>query len=265
MRGGSRSLHLAGDGVGGRPVAARVWGTPTPRPRESPCLLAPDDADVRLGLPFFALSTMAPLVQRWFSTLPVPSAANPYLLLCGQQHRQPARAPGVSLPAGAAVGHAHADVGVVRPATCSARAHRRVCADPPTRERASRNLRFAPRRPGIGVDTRSRWTAMAFVPSSLMLGVTTHISTDLASIPLLWVLPLAAYLLTFVLVFSTRDVIPRTLVARALPLLVLAALALDRLPAPRALADPAAPGGVFRCRRCVVTTRSRVAARRRRT
>ena len=47
-----------------------------------------------------------------------------------------------------------------------------------------------------------------------MLGVTTHISTDLASIPLLWVLPLAAYLLTFVLVFATRELIPRTLVAQ---------------------------------------------------
>ena len=34
----------------------------------------------RLGLPFLAVSTMAPLVQRWFATMPVPSASNPYFL-----------------------------------------------------------------------------------------------------------------------------------------------------------------------------------------
>ena len=57
-----------------------------------------------------------------------------------------------------------------------------------------------------------------------MLGVTTHISTDLAAIPLLWVLPLAAYLLTFILAFSTRGWIPEKFLAGALPLSALAVL-----------------------------------------
>jgi hypothetical protein len=43
---------------------------------------------------------------------------------------------------------------------------------------------------------------LALVPSSLLLGVTTHISTDIASVPLLWAIPLALYLLSFVLVFA---------------------------------------------------------------
>jgi hypothetical protein len=47
-----------------------------------------------------------------------------------------------------------------------------------------------------------RWVALAFVPSSLMLGATTYITTDIAAIPLLWVAPLAFYLLSFILVFS---------------------------------------------------------------
>ncbi len=47
-----------------------------------------------------------------------------------------------------------------------------------------------------------RWVALAFVPSSLMLGATTYITTDIAAIPLLWVAPLALYLLSFILVFS---------------------------------------------------------------
>jgi hypothetical protein len=49
---------------------------------------------------------------------------------------------------------------------------------------------------------RIRWNILAMVPSSLMLGVTTYITTDVAAIPLLWVLPLALYLLTFILVFA---------------------------------------------------------------
>lgn len=46
------------------------------------------------------------------------------------------------------------------------------------------------------------WTAAAAAPSSLMLGVTSHISTDVASAPFLWVIPLALYLLTFVVAFG---------------------------------------------------------------
>jgi len=51
---------------------------------------------------------------------------------------------------------------------------------------------------------RARWIALAFVPSSLLLGVTTYLSTDVASAPLLWVVPLAIYLLTFVIVFARQ-------------------------------------------------------------
>jgi hypothetical protein len=57
----------------------------------------------------------------------------------------------------------------------------------------------------IPVLRRLRWLALSFVPSSLMLGVTTYITSDVASAPLLWVIPLALYLLTFVLAFSKRQ------------------------------------------------------------
>jgi hypothetical protein len=50
---------------------------------------------------------------------------------------------------------------------------------------------------------RLRWVLLAVVPSSLMLGATTFITTDIAAIPLLWVLPLALYLLSFIVVFAT--------------------------------------------------------------
>src|SRR5262249_43244545 len=49
---------------------------------------------------------------------------------------------------------------------------------------------------------RLRWVLLAFVPSSLMLGVTSYVSVDLSPFPLLWVIPLALYLLSFILVFA---------------------------------------------------------------
>ncbi|HYY95186.1 MAG TPA: fused MFS/spermidine synthase, partial [Pyrinomonadaceae bacterium] len=64
---------------------------------------------------------------------------------------------------------------------------------------------------------RLRWVLLAFVPSSLVLGVTTYITTDLAAVPLLWVIPLSLYMLSFVLVFARRQILPRSLVARLLP------------------------------------------------
>src|SRR5581483_1875419 len=68
--------------------------------------------------------------------------------------------------------------------------------------------------PTIG--RRLRWVALAFVPSSLMLGVTTYITTDVAAIPLLWVIPLAIYLLSFILVFARM----RPLLHRAMVILL---------------------------------------------
>ena len=49
------------------------------------------------------------------------------------------------------------------------------------------------------------WTALSAIPSSLMMGVTTHITTDIASAPLLWVIPLALYLITFIIAFRSGE------------------------------------------------------------
>ena len=51
------------------------------------------------------------------------------------------------------------------------------------------------------------WVALAAIPSSLMLGVTTYITTDVASAPFLWVLPLALYLGTFIIAFQAKPAI----------------------------------------------------------
>ena len=66
------------------------------------------------------------------------------------------------------------------------------------------------------------WVFLAAVPSGLLIAVTAHIATDIAAVPLLWVLPLALYLVTFVIVFQTRPVIPHALVVKVQPVFILA-------------------------------------------
>ena len=67
--------------------------------------------------------------------------------------------------------------------------------------------------------------ALAAVPSGLLVAVTAHISTDVAAVPLLWVLPLALYLLTFVIVFARRPIIPHWLVVAVQPVFVIGLVA----------------------------------------
>jgi len=73
---------------------------------------------------------------------------------------------------------------------------------------------------------RLTWVALAAIPSSLMLGVTTHITTDVASAPFLWVLPLALYLITFIVAFQAKPAISpqTTLVLQAGALVLCAAM-----------------------------------------
>lgn len=77
------------------------------------------------------------------------------------------------------------------------------------------------------------WLACAFVPSSLLVGVTTHISTDIASVPFLWAAPLIIYISSFIIVFSKRPALSLVQSNRLLPLgVAIAALGLSSLTSP---------------------------------
>ena len=80
--------------------------------------------------------------------------------------------------------------------------------------------------PAVTPGQRLHWIALSFVPSSLLLGVTTYVTTDIAAAPLLWVIPLAIYRLTFVLVFARRPLVTQQFRVRVhafaiLPLIIL--------------------------------------------
>jgi hypothetical protein len=72
----------------------------------------------------------------------------------------------------------------------------------------------------VSLGERLHWIALAFVPSSLLLGTTTYITTDIAAVPLLWVLPLALYLLSFVIAFAAKPPLRHAWVVRVMPLAV---------------------------------------------
>jgi hypothetical protein len=176
----------------------------------------------RLGLPFLAVSTMAPLVQRWFAATAVPSASNPYPLYAASNVGSLLALVAYPLVLepfwGTRVHTEFWRAGYVLLVVLVGGCTWRINGTGEAEERAPSHAG------SVGWDRRAQWTMLACIPSSLMLGITTHISTDLAAIPLLWVLPLAVYLLTFVLAFSTRVWIPERLLASALPLSVLAVM-----------------------------------------
>ena len=75
--------------------------------------------------------------------------------------------------------------------------------------------------------TAVRWIVLSAIPSGLILSTTTHITTDIIAMPLLWVLPLALYLLSFILAFSDTAPLVDRIAQYAAPLI--AALALIAL------------------------------------
>ena len=66
------------------------------------------------------------------------------------------------------------------------------------------------------------WICLAAVPSALLISVTSHISTDIAAAPFMWVVPLALYLLTFVIVFSQRQILPHSWMVAIEPVFIVA-------------------------------------------
>jgi hypothetical protein len=184
------------------PVAVSADADPPASSDPIPWLLA--TLAVTAGLPFLALAANGPMLQRWLAATRHRSARDPYFLfaasnggsLLGLLAYPLALESLLTLDGQSdawAVGYVVAALLVLacavalflRPARAAAGP-----ADEPEPERA------------IGARDRLRWLALAAVPSSLMLGTTTYLTRDLTPVPLLWVIPLAIYLATFIAAFA---------------------------------------------------------------
>jgi hypothetical protein len=178
---------------------------------------------VAVGAPFFAVASASPMLQRWFASTDHASARDPYFLYVASNVGSLLALvayplvvePRLSLSEQAKMWSGGYLAFVALSVVCGALALRRPAAEVHVERRGRAAAAPIPWR------TRLRWLGFAFVPVSLMLGATSFISTDVAAVPLIWVLPLAVYLVTFIVAFSRKPVVSVVASARALPLAVL--------------------------------------------
>ena len=192
----------------------------------SPNLLPPQNANpipwllilllLSVGLPFFVVSTSAPLLQKWFANTNHSSSDDPYFLYGASNLGSM-----LSLLLYPVV--IETNISLINQSKLWAIGYIflvlfiGLCA--------IFLWKFPRKKPNILVTTRVdnnaikkpsiqiqlQWILWAFLPSSLVLGVTNYITTDLAAIPLLWAIPLAIYLLTFILTFARQPILPQIL------------------------------------------------------
>jgi len=198
---------------------ARGW-TPPPEANPIPWLLML--LTVCVGLPFFCISASAPLLQAWYAQCGGRSARDPYFLyaasnlgsLAGLAAYPLLIEPRLPLALQRQCWSAGYGLLVALFGACAAAvwiAGRRAAAvtEPAAPSEAENAVQ-------VETDTslpagfhapvtwlrRLWWLALALVPSALLMGVTTHLSVDMPSMPLLWAIPLGLYLLSFIMVFA---------------------------------------------------------------
>ncbi len=214
-------------------------------PAGDPTLWQLEVFTLAVGLPFLAVAANAPLLQAWFADTGHPAGRDPYFmyaasnlgsllaLLAYPLLLEPALGLQALFELWAllfygllgALALCYALL-LLSPAPRPARPEAGGPIAPSVFEPMPAGMpRLASRRRPRTVD-RWTWVGLAFVPAALLTAITTHISTDVASAPLIWVVPLSLYLLTFVLVFRERPLLPWPLLLGAHVLAVLATLLL---------------------------------------
>jgi hypothetical protein len=177
------------------------------------------------GVPFLTVATSAPLLQKWFAQTGHKAAGDPYFLYAASNAGSLIALLGYPL--------------LFEPAWSLAEQGRQwrngyllliglisLCALFVWKSASRATVQVDDVKPSDEVTflRRAKWVTYSFIPSSLMLGVTTYITTDLAAFPLLWVIPLALYLLTFILVFARRQFLSMTWMSRILAVIAIPAV-----------------------------------------
>lgn len=195
---------------------------------------------VSIAPPFAILSATAPLVQNWYACTNRPDADDPYHLyaasnagsLLGLIAYPVLMEPFASLTGQSLFWSGGYGVVAMLLVTCGLIA---FAMSPRTAARAA--PADTPDAPAETTSWRERldWLLLSAVPSALLLGTTSHISTDIAAAPFLWAPPLIAYIATFIIVFSRRPLISTSTATRYLPHAVAIAVILMGIRAPGAV------------------------------
>lgn len=193
-----------------------------------------------VGIPFFLIAANAPLIQSWLADSTHPAAENPYRLYAASNLGSM-----IGLLAYPFVIEPHLPLSLQRMVWSAGYAalillllgcgwmyfkNRRSEPIQKNKQRFEQEEGDAP----VTLGRRALWVGLAFVPSAMMLAVTSHVTTDIAPIPLLWVVPLALYLLSFVLTFAHRPrgvaFSNRLMLPFLLPIIVTVGIGANNLP-----------------------------------
>ncbi|MBI5322318.1 fused MFS/spermidine synthase [Bradyrhizobium sp.] len=178
---------------------------------------------VSIGLPFFALAANNPLLQAWFVRTGHPNGPDPYFLYASSNigsflallSYPVLLEPMFTLRTQNLIWTGGYGLLILLIAGCGA-----LLLKSPANAAALNLPADDAAAPAPSWLLRARWIFLSAVPSGLLIAVTAHISTDVAAAPLLWVLPLSLYLLTWVLVFQSRPLLPHWLMLLLQPLAI---------------------------------------------
>jgi hypothetical protein len=174
-----------------------------------------------IGLPVFLISTTSPLLQKWFTQTNHASASDPYFLFAVSNGGSLLALlsyplflePVFSLSRQNRIWVVMYVVFLVLSLGCVLvlwRSSRREKVEPAPPVEVTAPISFK---------RRLYWVLLAFIPASLLFGVTTYVTTEIAPTPLLWTIPLALYLVTFILAFAGKRLLPDQLASYALGIL----------------------------------------------
>jgi hypothetical protein len=196
------------------PIGMVTWmGEP---PQGEPYLWQISMFAASIGLPFMAVSANAPLLQAWFARTGHPDARDPYFMYAASNLGSMVALLGYPFFLEPTFGvselsnlWAYAYGLLVLAIGSSFFLMRGAQAGGVSEAAAAPAADIASAATAPTTLQRLTWIGLAFVPAALMTAFTVQTTTDVASAPLLWVIPLAFYLLTFVLVFRDRPLISR--------------------------------------------------------
>ena len=184
------------------------------------------------AIPLLLVSSTSPLVQRWFAETGHPRAHDPYFLYAASNIGSLSALlsypfviePNLNLAAQGRVWSMGFLILAIAIVACGlvarhlSRSHRDSAIAPGPDVGGFPTDHHPTARPKFRIWLR--WLVLAFIPSSWLMGVTTYLTTDLAAMPLLWVIPLALYLLSFIIAFAGSSSRLVRLAPRVLPILV---------------------------------------------
>jgi hypothetical protein len=198
------SLHLS------------MAGVPSPDPAANPIPWLLETLVVMVGAPFVILAGTAPMLQALFAETGARSSHDPYFLYAASNLGSLGAL--ISYPTVIEPYLRVSDqsrfwttgyvVVIILCVACAAMVAARIKSPRQITQRPDDQELVPPT-----ISTRLRWLILAFAPSSLLLGVTAHLTTNIAAVPLFWVVPLVLYLLSFVIAFQRVFIIPERAIA----------------------------------------------------